>query len=201
MPRECRLADALFQERFLSRKPCASGVSGRLRTKTFKCTSEFRFCDDSRAQSPFARSESSAADLFVHQPPSFSASADSWLALMVSLRALHARVLRTGPAPLRAAGAGRRPRFSSGNPSGSSPSSAIRRSHESANSKAPARAVPERPQLPALAFSPPPPPPPPAQGQRHVFIRRSTVVGGVLPAPPAAPMAPELAGAQSAIPG
>src|SRR6266481_10013959 len=65
---------------------------------------------------------------------------------------------------------GRRPSSASGSPIRYSPSSAIRRSQESANSKAPARAVPEMAAITGFGIL----------AQRHGFIEESAVVGGVL---------------------
>src|SRR5256885_15725214 len=85
--------------------------------------------------------EGCAADAFVHQALPFGLTRTECL----THENVHERGWHSDDAwqPLRAAGTGKGPSSASSNPIRYSPSSAIRRSQASANSKAPARAVPE----------------------------------------------------------
>src|SRR6266849_5072101 len=85
--------------------------------------------------------ESLAADRFVHQPLLFGFTWSEGIAH----EDVHERGWRSDGAwqPLRAAGTGKETKVCLRQPDQVVGSSAIRRSQESANSKAPARAVPE----------------------------------------------------------
>src|SRR6267154_6611819 len=61
-----------FKKRFRSSaSPCASGVSVALRTRRLMYATDSGVCDDRRCAISIARSESLAADRFVHQPLPF----------------------------------------------------------------------------------------------------------------------------------